>query len=496
MKKAVRLFLLVSVVAFLNFPLHSQSIKAHDYLIEQGFMASEGDHTPFWLMSNQNSMFSDNNVNMYSRFGIKTKAAVEKKYDYGYGLDVVARSIGDANLYLNEAYFELKISFLNFQFGSKTEKFGEQDSSLSSGGLLWSGNSRPLPKVSVSIPQYVPVPFTNNKLEIKGGISHAWFGDNFMVENSWMHHKYGYFKFGGESKFNIYAGFHHFVQWGGKSEDPEIGLLPDTFNDFVRVLLAKQGDIQANPVEQANTLGNHLGWRDIGINLDLQRSKINVYWQSMLEDSSGMAWRNIRDGLWGISFHTYKKKKVVNGILYEFINTKDQSGSWLYYWLLDGVKYNYNVDGSTFHYAGGNDDYFNNVIYRYGWTYKDMTIGTPFITSPSVLKGDRSEADYLRNNKITGHHFGLEGEYRYFFYKMFFTYYLNYGTNLYPFENKLPQYSVYLNVRMAEKLPWGLIAELATGYDHGRFYGNNIGLLLKVSKNGILSGRIKSNALN
>lgn len=487
MNKAVRLLLLPLQVAFLNLPLHSQSFKAPEYFLEHGILASHGDHTPFWLMSNQNSLFSDNKVNMYSRIGIKTKIADAKKFDYGYGLDVVARSIGDAKLYLNQAYFELKFSFLNLQLGSKIEKFGEQDSSLSSGGLLWSGNSRPLPELSISIPKYVPVPFTNNNLEIKGGISHAWFGDNFMVENSWMHHKYGYLRLGGKSSVHIYAGFHHFVQWAGKSEDPAIGRLPDTFDDFIRVLLAKQGDSQANPVERTNTLGNHLGWRDIGFNLDLQRSKINVYWQSMLEDSSGMVLKNIRDGLWGISFHTNQKKRVVNGILYEFINTRDQSGSYLYYWLLDGVKYNYNIDGSTFHYAGGNDDYFNNVIYRFGWTYKDMTIGTPFITSPSVLQGDRSEADYLRNNKIAGHHFGLEGEYKYLLYKMFFTYYLNYGTNLYPFETRLPQYSVYLDLRMVGKLPWGLIAELAAGYDHGKFYGNNIGLLLKVSKNGVFT---------
>ena len=329
-----------------------------------------------------------------------------------------------------------------------------------------------MPKLSILVPEYKPVPFTKGYLEFKGGISHGWFGDNQFVKDSWLHHKYLYLQAGGRLPVHLHYGFHHFVQWGGKSTDPEIGKLPQSFNDFLRVFFADHGDENAISFERFNALGNHLGSRNFGIDVDFSKVKAGFYWQTIIEDSSGTEFRNIKDGLWGIYIHFKDKDRLINGIVYEFINTTDQSGP------IDSYSDNKEI------WPIGNDNYFNNGIYQYGWTFHDMTLGTPLITSPAILKANDYQSDYIRNNKIICHHIGLEGMYKNLLYKLLATYYLNYGTNYYHFESAIPQYSLLLQAQIVEKLPWGINLSLALGVDHGELYGNNAGFRFSLSKKG------------
>ena len=39
-------------------------------------------------------------------------------------------------------------------------------------------------------------------------------------------------------------------------------------------------------------------------------------------------------------------------------------------------------------------------------------------------------------------------------------------------------------IQLFNKLPWGMDAELSVGYDHGDLLGNNIGLMINLSKEG------------
>lgn len=477
-KKLLYLLLL----AYFNTSAYSQLIKIPDYSIETGAILSAGKQTPFWLMSNQYGLITPDKFNAWIRLGLKTNLSADRNLDYDYGLDIIDRQSNTNKLYLHQAYLRLKFYFVNFQAGIMEEKFGNQDSSLSSGGLLWSGNARPMPKVSVVVQDYTPVPFTRKYLEFKGGISHGWFGDNQFVKDSWLHHKYFYLQLGGSLPVHIHYGFHHFAQWGGESTDPAIGKMPRNFSDFIKVFFAKQGGNNAARNEQLNALGNHLGSRNFGFDAEFAKIKVGVYWQTIIEDSSGMAFKNIKDGLWGIYIHTKDRDRLINGLVYEFINTTDQSGKNDSYWLLNGIQYFYPVPGGVYHWPVGNDNYFNNGIYRFGWTFQDMTIGTPLITSPAVLKVTDNGSEYIWNNKVICHHFGLEGKYRNLQYKLFATWYLNSGTNSSPLEPAIPQYSFLLQTQIMNKLPWGISASLAIGFDHGELYGNNTGFRLGLLK--------------
>lgn len=464
---------------------YSQNLKIPDYSFETGALAAAGKQTPFWLISNQNGMITSNRINAWIRLGLKTHLSNRKEVDYDYGLDIIDRQSNATNkLYLNQAYIRLKLYFINFQAGSMVEKFGNQDSSLSSGGLLWSGNARPIPKITMIVPEFTAVPFTQGYLEFKGGISHGWFGDNQFINDSWLHHKYLYLRLGGRLPVHLHFGLHHFAQWGGTSTDPAVGKLTGNFSDFIKVFFAKNGDHNAISNEQLNALGNHLGSRNFGIDVDLPNLKAGFYWQTIFEDSSGREFMNIKDGLWGVYLRMKDKDRFINGLVYEFVNTTDQSGPNDSYWLLDGIKYYYPVPGGKYHWPIGNDDYFNNYLYQFGWTYNGMTIGTPLITSPEMQKIDKNESEYIWNNKVICHHFGLEGKYRDIHYKMLATYTLNYGTNFHPFEKALPQFSFLLETQIPNKLPWGIIGSLKLGVDFGKLYGNNAGLLLSLLKKG------------
>jgi hypothetical protein len=464
---------------------HSQFIKLPDYTVEAGAVLSAGKQTPFWLLSDQYGLITPDKYNAWIKSGLKSNLSPGEKIDYDYGLDIIDRQSNYANkLYLHQAYVRMKFHFLLFQAGVIEEKFGDQDSSLSSGGLLWSGNARPMPKVSILVPDYTPVPFTRGFLEFKGGISHGWFGDNQFVKNSWLHHKYIYLQLGGRLPVHIHYGFHHFAQWGGVSTDPAVGKMPQSFSDFIKVFFADPGGKNSTSFEQLNALGNHLGSRNFGVDVDLNKVKIGIYWQTIFEDSSGREFKNIRVGLWGFYIHAKNKDCLINGFVYEFIHTTDQSGKYETYWSLNGIKYPYPVSGGTQHWVGGDDDYFNNGLYRFGWTYHGMVIGTPFITSPAVLKVNDNATGYIWNNKVICHHFALEGKYKYLEYKLFATWYLNYGTNSYPLEPALAQYSFLLQTQIVDKLPWGLSATLAVGIDRGELYGNNIGFRFGLIKKG------------
>jgi hypothetical protein len=455
----------------------SQGLKMPDYSLETGASFSTGTQTPFWLLSNQYGLLTPDKFNGWVKAGVH-RSLSKKNIDYDYKFELINRYSNKNELYVHQAYLRLKLYFVNIQAGSMEETFGNQDSSLSSGGLLWSGNAKPMPKVSIMVPNYTKVPFTFGLLEFKGGISHGWFGDEHVVNNSWLHHKFGYIQFGGTLPVHVHFGFHHFAQWGGKTTD---GLqLPNSLKDFAKVFLAKGGGRGAPEADSLNSLGNHIGSRNFGIDADLHNFKMGLYWQTIFEDGSGKAYNNIKDGLWGFYLHTKDKNKLINGIVYEFINTTDQSGSIPELWILDGVAYTYPIPGGEYYQTGGNDNYFNNGIYQFGWTYKYMTLGTPFITSPIIAVDGQGE--YMRNNKVTGHHFGIEGIIKSISYNIFYTYYQNFGTNTSSFHPKKPQHSILIQTYISNKLPWGLDLSLKAGFDVGKMYGNNLGLQISLIK--------------
>lgn len=473
MKKS---FLLSFVFISITFPSFAQ-IASPYITVESGAIISSGKHSPFWFYSNQYGKLSTQPNSIYLLPSIYKNISKNKKIDYSYNISPLFRYDGSGKAYMHQWFGEVKFHFVHFTAGAKEEFFGNQDSTLSTGFILWSKNARPMPKLSIGVPNYTPVPFTWKYLEFKGGMSHGWFDDNEYNKNVWLHHKYFYLRLGGKLPVHVSYGLHHFAQWGGQINDP-YKKLPHNLEAFKSVFLGRSGN-SADPntpwAEWYNSLGNHLGSRNFGMEIDLTKTKISLYWQNIFEDGSGKAYRNIKDGLFGISIRSKEKDKLISGFVYEFFNSTDQSGRIN---TTDSIM----PDGNYYE-LGGNDNYFNNGIYIKGWSFQELTIGNPLITSPAILKGNSS--DYIRNNRVLAHHFGMEGILKSIKYKLLYTYSLNYGTNYYPNSSGQTQNSILINAEVINILPWNLNLSCSLGADLGELHGENFGIMLSVKKTGV-----------
>ncbi|NJO88212.1 MAG: hypothetical protein HC831_04000 [Chloroflexia bacterium] len=129
---------------------------------------------------------------------------------------------------------------------------------------------------------------------------------------------------------------------------------------------------------------------------------------------------------------------------------------------------------------GGNDNYFNNGIYIKGWTYNEMLLGNPLITSPVILQGNRY--DYIRNNKIIAHHLGIEGNIQQVQYKLLYTYSLNYGTNEFQISPVKAHHTTLITIKIPDKFPWNLSLSCSLGADFGNLYGKNLGAMVSIRK--------------
>jgi hypothetical protein len=306
---------------------------------------------------------------------------------------------------------------------------------LSSGSLALSQNARPMPMLLLSVPEYTNVPFTKGYLQFKGTYAHGWFGEGRFMSDALMHEKSFYLR-GGSKKIKAYAGLVHLVVWGG--EHPTFGKAPISARDYFRVISSSAGVNLApdggNPIfgEQINVLGDNLGVFDFGINASLKHADVKFYYQIPYEDWSGTRfWKN-RDQLVGISLKNKTDFPFITAFSYEYLNTKYQSGPGF-----TDPQANDPYDNFGYDY-GGRDNYYNNYLYRSGWTFQDRILGTPlFFTKarmqnymPGFTDPDINRFDFnIINNRIVAHHLGIKGRINpQIEYKFLATFSRNHGT--------------------------------------------------------------------
>ena len=106
-------------------------------------VASTGKYTPFWLQSNQYGEISASPTSALIFAGLeKGFYNPQKLFDYSFKADVfVSTDKNKKEIYLHEIFSKARFSVFNIMIGSREQIFGNQDSTLSSGGLLFSKNS-------------------------------------------------------------------------------------------------------------------------------------------------------------------------------------------------------------------------------------------------------------------------------------------------------------------------------------------------------------------
>jgi len=440
---------------------------------EAGFIgvASHGVYSPFWLQSKQYGKISTASYSADIMVGINKELKNETKlFDYGFKANLLVQTDATkSNIYFHEMYIKARLSVFDMIIGSREEHLGNQDSTLSSGGMLFSQNSRPMPKITFGIEHFTPVPFTLGYIELKGALVHGWFSDNTYIKNARLLHNYVYVKVGGRLPVHFEYGLDHVAQWGGYN--PEFGQQPTSFGDYIKILKGQSGGSNASIGDQINALGNHIISQSMKLEVNILDYRISGYWQNISEDGPiRIIWdtMNRPDGLWGISLRN-NKFPFVKGILYEYLNTTDQSGP---YHDKDGIIY------------GGADSYYTNSSFPSGWSYYSRTIGTPFISSPAYnTDGSLSTL----NNRVQVHHIGIEGDVYGYQYRLLSSYSKNYGSYNSPLgDEKKKNVSVMMEIR--KLLPKHSNIEIggSLAADYGKLYGNSAGCMLSIRKTGDL----------
>jgi len=248
-------------------------------------------------------------------------------------------------------------SFLSYDFPKnykfKIGKYYRDFSSylndeISSGSMLVSLNSSPLPKAGLLGSYKLK---KNKTIQFNYGIAHAFLDKNDIYNKSPMvHEKFIYLiRKNKNSEFGF--GLVHEAMWGGSTD--EYGKFPNSFKDFLKVVISADGEKKEGQ-PHANALGNHLGIWDFYFIKNYEKRKLKLYYQHFFEDTSGLRFANNLDGLWGVEYSNVSHN--IN-LLFEYLNTSNQDRDPPY------------VD----------DAYYTHSEYRLGWSYKGYVIGNPFI---------------------------------------------------------------------------------------------------------------------
>ena len=485
----LKFLLLLTLMLFGNWDSFAQSRRPYNYSVELGGFYSINNKIPFWLRNNQFGAFPNADNTVLFRQNIESKIDTsKKKFKMQYCADMVTIVGSQAKIIIPEAYYKISYRKFALMAGRKKQVHGFVDSTLSSGSITWSGNSLPLPEIQLSIPEYTKFIFPF--LSFRGHYTHAWFGNQTFVKGYYLHQKSLYGRIGrANSKVKLYGGVLHNAQWGGIPKygipegDPRFinGRFPTGWYTYRNIFLPYNNpkrDSSANisAYDYENRFGNHLGQIDFGGELNLKKTKWMFYKQIIFETGQTFSsLSNIDDGLYGISISSKKEKPIINKIVFEYLNTTNQG---MY---RAGLLRLLGIQGK--HYGRNQNFYFNHGQYLDGWSYYEMSIGTPFMISNDQIKSEKQtnfDQIFANNNNIKAGYLGIQSKINSVNLETRLSYSRNYGS----FRVKIDpanQFSMAIKgIIPAPKLNGFL--NVGIGIEHGDLINDNYGMFLSFKR--------------
>lgn len=442
----------------------------------ESFVTS-GDQAPLWLVSRQQgrwNLVDKNQIISYASIKATHSAGKYWKFSTEAELDY---SEGNKLFYLHTGNVRASWKYFSLTVGRHLFSPIFDGNYCGNGSFLFGNNSRPLSRITIGIPVYTSLPFTNNRLEVRSEISHGRLddGDGFYNHNKvLLHEKYAYVRWNG-GKWLPYMGLNHSVLMGGyDSNGSKVPI--DYWPSFFAKSSQKIGGGDAT-----NAAGAHMGLYDFGFYRKLTKGELRVYYQIPFSDRSGMLfWNRNLDQIVGFNL-IYEGKKWLENMTVEWISTSHQSGngtpdairyveqedgSLKWEWYTGAAIRNLDLDqfmaemGETratpYSYEevtryledhfnngnpfGGRDGYLNNGTYTAGWTNYGMIMGSPLnLIREQVALNNPKLGVYTLNNivndRVKALHVGGKGSITdCLSWNGMLTYSVNYGSyfNQYP----------------------------------------------------------------
>ncbi|WP_114938913.1 capsule assembly Wzi family protein [Mucilaginibacter endophyticus] len=479
-----KLFVLLPLLSFVFFA-KAQDQNVHISLEAQG-IATTNNVVPFWLRANQfgSVPLSGGSGSLIGK--IRKDYDTTKTFGWGFSFEGRGNAGKDSRFSLIEGSIKAHAGIFELKAGRSKDIIGLADSTLSSGSFSVSGNALGIPKVSLSIPEYYSIPVLGKLFAVKASLANGYLGDvkvrtgerpkdfkGYYLENTL------YVKIGKPSwRFKVQGGYNHEALWGDEKR---------VFNKFGLSSAETYWYVLTGKLYQGSKVGNHLGSLDFGAEYRFDDFTVSLYRQNFYDIGALRSLANASDGLNGISI----------------VNNQPNSGD--FYWKKFVFEYLYTANQagmvSSKKTKSGAENYYNNYEYEEGWSYNEMALGTPFITTVNDVRANQigsNNKQFFVNNRVLALHTGVQ----FYAFNWFYTGKFSYSENMGTYDNgtepyrsvggkvrnpsnygaftKVNQYSVFLEGIRPLKNGYTVGYDLA--YDHGGLLYNSFGVILKVSK--------------
>ena len=319
-----------------------------DYDLTAETAVGSGDYTAYQLVTNRHHVLATRPNTAYLRGAINIEHALSEAFTLSGTVDAIASVHADHDLYLQQCFANLSYQQTFFlEIGSREEKPVLRNELLSSGSFVKGNNAKPIPQIHIGTKDFWTVPYTKDWLQVNFDFGYGKLMDNGYREDryraasdvnlmyttgAYYHQKHLYFRSNPTKRFFVTAGIQHVAQFGGTNynkADDATKKKPANLKAMWNVVLPL-GDSNYYDDESLEDwiYGNHLGVMTVqlGWNINTQH-QLQVYYDDIFEDGSGMRKSNGWDGLWGIEYKNRAEgRQYVRGIVAEYFQTTNQSG--------------------------------------------------------------------------------------------------------------------------------------------------------------------------
>jgi len=441
-----------------------------DFQLSQTTAVSSGEDLPFWMTSNQNGIYTLHNSS-YMLFQAGLNRSLDrdtlKKWGYTYGANMVYGIASTSDFQPNEYWLGFRFHQLILKAGAQSDPIFYGGLSSTNGNMYRSRNARPVPGLSLSTNGYIPFLFAKKWFSWRFLYEEGILKDKQFVTDAHLHHKNLHFRALLSPSLSLSVGLEHYVFWGGYS--PKYGQLPE-WSEYFRYVFGLKGGAGAYVQDQLNTSGNQLGSYNIELKKDWKTTKATFYFNHPFEDPSGMELDNLRDGLWGIHITKKNRSAFITDIVYEYMNTRNQSGS------IQNKPAPTPEDPDKVT-GRGQDSYFTHNMYRSGFVHYQRMMGSPLFVP--VIGLDGISTGFV-NTRIWMHHIGISGVLGGgFYWKTLTTWSRNFGNYDKPYPNPLDELSFLTESSYdGTKLPFIIKAGIAG--DYGKRFEPRLGGYLSI----------------
>lgn len=470
-------------------------------------VGGSGEFAPYYISSLRHGRFTQ-------QYDLQAEARVWRpldygqRFSYGFGADVIAGgyssvdyaryNVGPSDwtyhaerpsaVWLQQLYGKVKYRSVFLTAGMKEHSSALLNQRLTSGDLVESGNTRPIPEVRIGFIDFQDIPFTNGWVQIQGEVGYGkliddgWKRDHYnfynyhIVEGEWYNYKRCYFRTKPTQPFSVTIGMQAAGVFGGYEKFYYDGHISSTvkypadLETFFKMLIPRQDG------GEAFYTGNHLGSWDMRARYRLRDGKeLAAYFSWPWEDGSGIGKLNGWDGLWGIEY-TSSQKGYITGVVAEYLDFTNQSGP-IHFAPAD-------FENTTIgHHASGSDDYYNNRAHS-SYSYFGQSIGTPAIMAP-IYNTDGYPA--FKANAMRGFHIGIEGNITSGIdYTVKGGYRKAWGNGYFMLPAPIHLTAVMIEANWRPASVDGLTVNARLELDRGDMPGNAFGAMVSVKYNGLL----------